>query len=87
MSFKENNDPVLFDNTALENANVTVLHCREVLEKTGMATEAGRLQGLDVTDRSMAKVGLEILNRMRVKAEAEYARAAAVRSLELAIQS
>jgi hypothetical protein len=85
--FKENHDPVLFDSPALENANVTVLHCREVLEKNGMTTEATRLQGLEVTDRVMAKVGLDILNRMRVKAEAVYAVEAAVSSLEAAIRS
>lgn len=85
--FSENNDPVLFDSPALENANVTVLHCREVLEKTGMTTEAIRLQGLEVTSQAMARVGLEILNKMRVTAEAEYARKAAVDSLNRAIQS
>ena len=84
---RENNDPVLYASPALENANMTVLHCREVLEKTGMTTEATRLQGLEVTDRDMARVGLEILNKMRVKAEAEYARVAAVTSLEHAIRS
>lgn len=87
MSFKENSDPILFATPALENANVTVLHCREVLEQVGMTTEATRLQGLDVTDRGMAAVGLEILNKMRVKAEAQYARRAAIDSLEAALRS
>lgn len=84
---RENNDPVLYDSPALENASMTVLHCREVLEKSGMTTEATRLQGLEVTDRNMAKVGLDILNTMRVKAEAMYAVKAAVDSLEHAIRS
>lgn len=87
MSQRDHNDPVCFETPALENANVTVLHCREVLEKTGMTTEATRLQGLDVTDRGMATVGLEILNKMRVKAEAQYARRAAIESLEHALRS
>ena len=85
--FRDNSDPVLFDNQAFENANVTVLHCREVLEKSGMTTEATRLQGLDITDRDMATVGLEILNAMRVKASAEYARQAAMESLKFALRS
>lgn len=87
MSFKQNNDPVCYESPALENAHVTVLHCREVLEKTGMTTEATRLKGLEVTDRTMAAVGLEILINMRVKAEAEYARAAAISTLQDALRS
>lgn len=87
MSHKDHNDPVSFESPALENANVNVLHCREVLEQVGMTTEATRLQGLDVTDRGMAAVGLEILNKMRVKAEAQYARHAAIASLERALRS
>lgn len=87
MSSEQNNDPVLYESPALENANVTVLHCREVLEKAGMTTEATRLQGLEVTDRNMARIGLDILTAMRVKAEAEYARAAAISTLQDALRS
>lgn len=87
MEFSENNDPMLFESPALENANVNVLHCREVLERTGMTVEATRLRGLEVTDRGMAAAGLEILNRMRVNAESEYARQAAISSLESALRS
>jgi hypothetical protein len=49
--FKDNSDPVLFASPELENANMTVLHCREVMERTGMTEEATRLTGLEVTDR------------------------------------
>jgi hypothetical protein len=83
----DNNDPVLFEGPAYENANMNVLHCREVLERAGMTTEATRLQGLEITDAGMAKVGLEILNAMRVKAEAEYARQLAVDSIQSALRS
>ena len=80
--FKDNQDPVLFNNQALETANMTVLHCREVLEQTGMTREAQRLQGIEITDPLMAKVALEIIGNMRVKAEAMYARQIAMDNLK-----
>jgi len=85
--FKDNSDPVLFASPALENANMTVLHCREVMERTGMTEEATRLTGLEVTDRGMAQVALEMLNSMKTRAEAEYARQIAVMSIQRALRS
>jgi len=85
--FKDNSDPVLFASPALENANMTVLHCREVMERTGMTEEATRLTGLEVTDRGMAQVALEMLNSMKMRAEAEYARQIAVTSIQRALRS
>lgn len=87
MSFKDNNDPVLFNGPAFEHANMTVLQCRKVMEDTGMTTEATRLRGLEVTDRNMANVALEILNGMRAKADAEYARQLALESVQQALRS
>lgn len=87
MSFKDNNDPVLFDGPAFEHANMTVLQCRKVMEQTGMTTEATRLTGLEVTDRNMANVALEILNKMKTSAKAEYARQLAVESVQRALAS
>lgn len=83
--FKDNHDPVLFDNSALETANMTVLHCREVLEQTGMTREAQQLQGVAVTDPQMAQVALGILQNMRVKADAFYARNLAIQNIRSAL--
>lgn len=80
--FKDDNDPVLFTSPALETANMTVLHCREVLEKTGMTKEAQQLHGINVTDPLMAKVALDVLENMRVKAEALYARNIAIQNIK-----
>ncbi len=79
--FKDNNDPVLFDSSALETANMTVLHCREVLEQTGMTQEAQSLRGIEVTDPHMARVALDLLQGMRVRAEAMYARSIAIQNI------
>lgn len=84
---KSNNDPVLFESPAIETANMSVLHCREVLEKTGLTSEAHRLEGVEVTDQGTAAVALDILNSMRLKAEAEYARQIAVGSVTNALRS
>lgn len=84
--FKDNLDPVLYTSPALETANMTVLHCREVLEKTGMTREAQQLQGIDVTDPSMARVALDVLENMRVRAEALYARNVAIENIKSALQ-
>lgn len=79
--FKESNDPALFNSAQLETANMTVLHCQKVLEQTGMTAEATQLRGIEVTDARMAEVALEVLNKMRVKAEAQYARSLAIQNL------
>lgn len=85
--FKDNNDPVLFDNSALETANMTVLHCREVLEQNGLTREAQQLQGVAVTDPQMAEVALNILQNMRVKADAFYnARDLAISNIRSALR-
>jgi hypothetical protein len=84
--FKDNHDPVLFSSAELESANMTVLHCREVLEKTGMTREAQQLRGIEATDPHMAKVALDVLQSMRVKAEAMYARNLAIQSLQSALR-
>lgn len=84
--FKSNHDPALFNSPALETANMTVLHCREVLEKTGMTQEARRLHGIEVTDPMMAQVALDVLQSMRVKAEAEYARQIAIQNINAALR-
>ena len=84
--FNENNDPVLFESPELENANMTVLHCRKVMERSGMTMEARRLQGIEVNDPMMAGVALEILQGMRVKAEAMYAHQLAVANLQHALR-
>lgn len=84
--FDENNDPVLYASPELENANMTVLHCRKVMERTGMTLEARRLQGIEVNDQTMAGVALEILQSMRVKAEAAYAHQLAISNLQHALR-
>ncbi len=78
-------DPVLFNSTQLETANMTVLHCQKVLEQTGMTAEATQLRGIEVTDPLMAEVALDVLNKMRVKAEAQYARSLAIQNLTTAL--
>ena len=83
---KDNHDPALFSSPALETANMTVLHCREVLERTGMTQEAQRLHGIEVTDPLMAQVALDVLQSMRVKAEAEYARQIAIQNVRDALR-
>lgn len=85
--FKDNHDPVLFDAALYETANMTVLHCREVLEKTGMTEEATRLQGVEVTDRHMAEVALDILKNLKASAETVYARDTAVTCLRSTLRS
>jgi len=85
--FKDNHDPVLFDAALYETANMTVLHCREVLEQTGMTEEATRLQGVEVTDRHMAEVALDILKGMKAKAEAVYAHDVAMTCLQGTLRS
>jgi DICT domain-containing protein len=84
--YKDNNDPVLFNSLELETANMTVLHCREVLEQTGMTENARRLEGIEVTDPQMASVALEVLQSMRVKAEAAYSRDLAISNLKHALR-
>ncbi len=88
--FKDNHDPTLFGSPALETANMTVSHCREVMEKTGMTTEAQRLEGIEITDPRMARVALDVLQNMRVRAEAGYAahaRQIAIDSIRSVLQS
>lgn len=83
--FKDNNDPVLFDSALFETANMTVTHCREVMERTGMTQEAKRLSGLEVTDEQTAAIALHVLNGMKAKAEAEFSRQLAVSNLRLSL--
>lgn len=84
--FRDNHDPMLFNSPALETANMTVLHCREVLEKNGMTQEAQQLHGINVTDPLMAQVALDLLQNMRVKAEALYARNIAIQNIKSALE-
>ena len=84
--FIENNDPVLFMSPELENANMTVLHCRKAMERSGMTAEARRLQGIEVSDHGMAAVALEVLQGMRVKAEVAYACQLAISNLKHALR-
>lgn len=83
--FKETHDPALFNSAQLETANMTVLHCQKVLEQTGMTAEATQLRGIEVTDPYMAEIALEVLNKMRVRAEAQYARSLAIHNLTSAL--
>lgn len=78
-------DPALFSSPQFETANMTVLHCQRVLEQTGMTAEATQLRGIEVTDPLMAEVALDVLNKMRVKAEAQYARSLAIQNLNFAL--
>lgn len=73
--FRQHNDPTLFESPALENANMTVLHCREVLEKTGLVGEARHLDGVEITSKDAAQAALEILQNIRVRAETMYSSA------------
>lgn len=82
---KDNNDPVLFDGPQFESANMTVTHCREVLAKTGMTEEARRLEGIEVTNPVMAEVALEVLEGMKVRAEAMYSHQLAISNVKRAL--
>lgn len=75
-------DPITFDGPLFARADMTVSHCRRVLEETGMTAEARRLDGCSVTNREMAQVALEILSSMRVCAEAVYFRAIAMQCVQ-----
>jgi hypothetical protein len=83
--FTGSKDPALFNSAELETANMTVLHCQKVLEQTGMTAEATQLRGIEVTDPYMAEIALDVLNKMRVKAEAQYARSLAIQNLNSAL--
>jgi hypothetical protein len=50
-----------------------------------MTAEATQLRGIEVTDPYMAEVALEVLNKMRVRAEAAYARSLAIQNLTSAL--